>query len=55
MLESDLEVLEQFLEKLDADAHIIVEESPSEIPLIQEVQTTVIDLWETVVELSDQR
>ena len=55
VIESDLEVLEKCLDKVDSDAHGIVDESPDELNVIRGIQTSIIELWEGLVEMSDER
>lgn len=55
LLESDIEALEKTLEKLDADAHIVAKESVDDLTEIQNIQTKVIDVWETLMDLIEER
>eukprot|EP00112_Aurelia_sp_Birch-Aquarium-sp1_P010664 Seg2271.6 transcript_id=Seg2271.6/GoldUCD/mRNA.D3Y31 product="Spectrin alpha chain non-erythrocytic 1" protein_id=Seg2271.6/GoldUCD/D3Y31 len=55
LLESDIEALEKTLEKLDADAHIVAKESADDLTEIQNIQTKVIDVWETLMDLIEER
>ena len=55
LLESDVEAIEKSLEDLDSDAREIVKGSPENLAEIQAMQTDVIEMWETLVELMDER
>eukprot|EP00794_Sanderia_malayensis_P017764 gene17764-19538_t len=55
VVEGDLEVLEKALEKIFSNAHSIVKESPEELNTVQGIQSELIEGWEALVELSDQR
>ena len=55
LLESDIEALEQSLEKLDTDAHIVAKESADDLTEIQTIQTEVIDTWEILMDLIEDR
>eukprot|EP00794_Sanderia_malayensis_P017767 gene17767-19542_t len=55
VVEGDLEVLEKALEKIFSNAHLIVKESPEELNTVQGIQSELIEGWEALVELSDQR
>ena len=55
MLESDVEAIEKSLEDLDFDAREIVKGFPENLAEIQAMQTDVIEMWETLVELMDER
>ena len=55
LLESDVEAIEKSLEDLDIDAREIVKDSPENLAEIQGMQTSIIEMWETLVELMDDR
>ena len=55
LLESDVEAIEKSLEELDFDAREVVKSSPEDLAEVQAMQTDVIEKWETLVELVDDR
>ena len=55
LLESDVEAIEKSLEELDFDAREVVQSSPEDLAEVQAMQTDVIEKWETLVELVDER
>ena len=55
LLESDVEAIEASLEELDLDARDVVKESPENLKEVQIMQTEIIEVWETLVELMDER
>ena len=55
LLESDVEAIEITLEELDSNAREIVNESPENLTEIQTMQTDVIEIWEKLVDLMDER
>ena len=54
-LESDLEAIELSLETLDSDARDIARESPESMAEIQDIQTGIIEVWENLIELNENR
>eukprot|EP00795_Rhopilema_esculentum_P013545 gene13545-4433_t len=54
-LESDLEAIELSLETLDSDARDIAKESPESMAEIQDIQTGIIEVWENLIELNENR
>lgn len=55
LLESDVEAIEKSLEELDTEAREIVSESPENLNEIQAMQTDIIEVWENLVDLMDER